>query len=146
MKNTLTITHEDRRRLGTVLQIAHSRGVHRREYVDALEAELELAQWSGSEEIPGNVVTMESTVQLRDLATGKSETDRLVYPDQADLGDGRISVLNPVGTAILGRREGDVVDVVGPSGRRRMRVEQVVRPPTRAKDRGCLAHSVYSGT
>jgi regulator of nucleoside diphosphate kinase len=126
--------------------MAQSRGVHRREYVDALEAELERAQWADSTDIPGNVVTMESTVQLRDLSTGKSETDRLVYPDQADLADGQISVLNPIGTAILGRREGDVVDVVGPSGRRRMRVEQVVRPPTRAKDRGCRAHPMYSHT
>jgi regulator of nucleoside diphosphate kinase len=134
MTHAITITNEDRRRLGTMLQAAHSHGVERREYLHALETELERAHAADPAEVPDDVVTMNSTVELRDLDTGEVETCTIVYPERADDALDRISVLAPIGTAILGCRIGDVVRVRVPSGRRRIRIEEIHFQPERAGD------------
>jgi regulator of nucleoside diphosphate kinase len=75
---------------------------------------------------------MNSTVRLRDLDTGEEETYTLVYPAQANVEENRISVLAPVGTAIIGYRVGDAVTWRVPGGRVRLRVEEVLYQPERA--------------
>ncbi len=80
-------------------------------------------------EIPADVVTMDSVVRLTDLEAGTRGTYTLVYPGRADFRAGRLSVLAPVGTALLGRREGDVVEGAGPAGPRRFRIDAVVYQP-----------------
>jgi regulator of nucleoside diphosphate kinase len=129
----ITITHEDRRRLGTMLQYAQARGTRRRSHLHALEAELERAHAADEANVPADVVTMNSTVQLRDLDTGEVETYTLVYPEFADVGQNRMSVLAPVGTAILGCRVGDVVHVTAPAGRRRLRLQEILFQPERGE-------------
>ena len=76
---------------------------------------------------------MNSTVRLRDLETGEEETYTLVYPDEADIGENKLSVLAPVGTALLGYRAGDVVEWPVPAGVRRFRIEEVVSQPRGAR-------------
>ena len=88
--------------------------------------------WSRGPQLPPDVVTMGSTVRLRDLETGEEETYTLVYPDEADIEANRLSVLAPVGTALLGYRAGDVVEWPVPAGVRRFRIEEVVSRPRRA--------------
>jgi regulator of nucleoside diphosphate kinase len=100
-------------------------------HLTELIAELERAEVVLSDEIPDNVVTMNSTVVLRDLDTGESETYTLVYPNHANIARNRLSVLAPVGTAILGYQVGDVVRWRVPAGVRRLRVEEVVFQPER---------------
>jgi regulator of nucleoside diphosphate kinase len=75
---------------------------------------------------------MNSKVRLRDLDTGEKETYTLVYPHEADASAGRISVLAPVGTAIVGNRVGDVIEWPVPAGLRRLKVEAVLDQPERA--------------
>lgn len=96
-----------------------------------LIAELERAEVVLSDEIPDDVVTMNSTVVLRDLDTGETETYTLVYPNHANIARNRLSVLAPVGTAILGYQVGDVVRWRVPAGVRRLRVEEVLFQPER---------------
>jgi len=134
MTHTITITHEDRRRLGSMLHSAQTHRIERHEYLHALEAELERAQGVDSAEIPHDVVTMNSTVELRDLDTGDIETYTVVYPERADVALGRISVLAPIGTAILGSRIGDIVEVRVPAGWCRIRVEEILYQPERSGD------------
>ncbi len=62
------------------------------------------------------VVTMGSEVEFRDDATGRSRTVNLVYPDQADLDDGRLSVLSPVGAALIGLSVGQSIEWQTPAG------------------------------
>lgn len=80
------------------------------------------------------MVTMNTTVVLRDVDTRERETYTLVYPEQADISLDRVSVLAPIGTAVLGRRVGDVVEAKVPSGRRRIRVESIRRQQSRSRD------------
>jgi regulator of nucleoside diphosphate kinase len=101
-------------------------------HLDALEAGLELAQVLDSEEIPEDVVTMNSTVEICDLDSGEAETYTVLYPQDADIATDRISVLAPVGRALLGKRVGDVIRVTVPSGQRRIRIEAIRFQPERA--------------
>ncbi len=133
------ITDNDRRRLGTMLQDPRLRRTEQREYLHALEAELEHAYGVDSTELPHNIVTMNSTMELRDLESGETETYTLVYPERANVAANWISVLAPIGIAILGCRVGDVVKVRTPSGVRRVRVEDIHFQPERAGQ-----HHLYS--
>ncbi|MBP8304316.1 MAG: GreA/GreB family elongation factor [Phycisphaerae bacterium] len=94
----------------------------------ALEQELERAEILIPAEISPDVVTMDSVVRVADLDTRESLQLQVVHPSQASLDRGRVSVLAPVGTALLGCRAGDTVNWPVPSGMRRLRIERVVSP------------------
>ena len=81
--------------------------------------------------MPADVVTMNSTVQLRDLHTNEVDTYTLVYPDCADIANHRLSVLAPIGTAILGYRVGDIIRWQVPAGWRKLKVERIIFQPER---------------
>lgn len=69
--------------------------------------------------IPAEVVTMHSTVTYRDEASGVERTVQLVYPVDADITAGRISILTPIGVGLLGLREGASIPWPDRSGRKR---------------------------
>lgn len=75
--------------------------------------------------VPTDIVTMHARVRVRDLEKGTTATYTLVFPHQADLGRGRLSVLAPLGTALLGFRQGDEVVWKMPGGTRRLHIERV---------------------
>lgn len=93
-----------------------------------LEAELDRATIVDPESLPPDVVAMDSTVTLVDIESGQREVFQLVVPSQADISQGRISVLAPLGTALLGYRVGDEVTWRMPRGVRRVRIEAVKQP------------------
>ena len=126
------ITDHDRSRLGTMLERAHHRGLAQPKNLHALEAGLEQARWIEATKVPEDVVTMNSIVELFDLATQDEETYTLVYPERASVLEGRLSVLAPLGAAILGARLGDEVTVPTPSGSRRVRITRIHFQPERA--------------
>ena len=94
------------------------------EYLDDLKAELRRAKIVPPEKAPRNVVTMNSSVALRDVSSRELETYTLVFPEDADIAQGRLSVLAPVGTAILGQRIGDELKWRVPEGWRRFKIER----------------------
>jgi regulator of nucleoside diphosphate kinase len=77
--------------------------------------------------IPTGVVTMDSRVEFEDLATGEIEDYVITFPDRADVAQKRISILAPIGTALIGCREGDLVSWATPGGLRRLRVRRVLQ-------------------
>ena len=91
-----------------------------------LEFELERAVVLDAIEMPSNVVTMNSRVRVLDLDSGERHEFVLVYPKESDVSASRVSVLAPMGTAVLGYREGDEVEWIMPSGLRRLRIERVM--------------------
>jgi regulator of nucleoside diphosphate kinase len=94
-----------------------------------LQTELGRAQVVSQHDVPSDVVTMNSTLTLRDLRTNEVETYTLVFPDRADIANYKLSVLAPIGTAILGARAGDEIRWRAPHGWRHLRVEQVIYQP-----------------
>ena len=130
---TIYVTKIDRERLGKLIEIARERnGEVNREYLNRLEEELERAETVEPQEVSPDVITMRSRVRLKDLRTGEEVVYSLVFPTEANLSEGKISVLAPVGTAMLGYRRGDVIEWVVPSGLRRLRVQEVIYQPESA--------------
>jgi regulator of nucleoside diphosphate kinase len=102
------------------------------EHVDRLAEELDRARIVSPEEIPPDVVTMNSRIQLRDLDTNDSMEFVLVFPTEANVDEHRISVLAPLGTAVLGYRAGSVIEWQVPARTRRLRIERVLYQPEAA--------------
>lgn len=105
-----------------------------KEYINSLEAELERAQVVLPQEVPADVVTMNSRLVIEDLETGDEMTFTLVFPETADLARERVSVLAPLGTAVLGYRVGDTFEWKVPAGVVQYRVKQILYQPEAAGD------------
>lgn len=135
MARQIFITEKDRERLQKLINEAkefHHSGSEA--YLKNLEQELSRAKLIASEKIPHNVVTMNSKVLLKDLDTGEKMVYTLVYPAEANLMEDKISVLAPVGTAIIGLREKDAIDWKIPDGLVRLEVEKILYQPEAAGD------------
>lgn len=130
----LYITEFDKSRLEELIAVAGEFGGHDREDLESLAGELEEAEVVSPRNVPADVVTMNSKVVLCDLDTSEEMIYRLVFPRDANIDAGAISVLAPVGTAILGYAKGDVVEWPVPSGVRRIRIEDVLYQPEAAGD------------
>jgi regulator of nucleoside diphosphate kinase len=130
---SIVLTDADHRRLAALLESEFAAAMESADYLSDLRTELERAQVVAPENMPHDVVTMDSTVRLYDLDAQEPETYTLVYPHQANIASGRLSVLAPIGTAILGQRIGDIVRWRTPGGVRRLRVDDVIYQPERER-------------
>ena len=108
----ITITRLDLQRLERLLDSLEDFGPG----ADALEKELARAQVVGHDEVPSGVVTMNSRVHCREESSGKDYHLTLVYPQDAG-GEGKVSILAPVGSALLGLSVGQHIDWPVPSGK-----------------------------
>lgn len=133
-ERAIQITEVDRKRLIDLIVDAQSGGYRGSVYLENLRGELERARVIAPQEIPGDVITMNSTVTLIDQDTGEEETYTLVYPENADAAQGKVSVLAPIGTAMLGYRVGDVFEWEVPAGKRRLKVEKILYQPEASGD------------
>jgi regulator of nucleoside diphosphate kinase len=133
-ERTIYITEFDMKRLREL--IAEAKRLDRRgnEYLDSLEAELSRGKVVAPTDVPPDVVTMNSRVGLVDLDTEEEMVYTLVFPHEADITQSKISVLAPIGTAILGYRVGDTLTWQVPDGMRRLRVKQILYQPEAAGD------------
>lgn len=93
-----------------------------------LREELDRAVVIDPAALPDDVVAMDSTVEFEDLATGEIEEYTLTYPDRADVDQKCISILAPIGTALLGYRVGDRVKWPTPGGIRELKIRRVTAP------------------
>ena len=131
---SIHITELDRQRLMDLIVEAQSGEYRGSIYLENLRGELDRAQIVPPQQIPGDVITMNSKVVVRDLDSGEDETYTLVYPEQANAAEGKISILAPIGTAMLGYRIGDVFEWEVPAGKRRLRIEKILYQPEAAGD------------
>jgi regulator of nucleoside diphosphate kinase len=101
--------------------------------IEALSDELERAELVAAERIAGNVVTMNSRVVFEDQQTAARREVWLVYPQDSDVEGGRISVLAPIGSALLGLAVGQTIDWPLPGGQaKRLRIVEIVYQPEQA--------------
>lgn len=85
---------------------------------EALAESLDAAKVVPAPELPSSVVSMNSIVEYVEVPGGTIREIILVHPSAADVGAGRVSVLSPVGRALLGRAVGTVCDVTVPGGQK----------------------------
>src|SRR5262245_32422402 len=130
----ISVSDVDVYRLRGLLGAARTAAPLDQAHLDELRRELERAIVMPVGEIPRGVVSMGSKVQVRDLGNGRIAGWQLVYPREADPAAHRISVLAPLGTALLGNSEGDTVEWQMPGGTRCFRIERVMQVPRPAPD------------
>jgi regulator of nucleoside diphosphate kinase len=134
-QTTIYVTKTDRERLSNMIELA--RDQHDRanlHYVGKLEKELKYADVVAPEEIPPDVVTMRSRIKLKDLDTDEEKVYSIVFPSEANFDEGKISILAPLATALLGYKQGDTVEFEAPARLRRLQVLEILYQPESSGD------------
>ncbi len=131
---TIHVTAQDLVRLRQIIEFMRPQSPRDSENIRRLRQALEIAEVKDPADIPRDVVTMNSRVTVRDMDTGERSVYTLVYPEKADYREGRISVLAPIGSAMLGYRAGDVVEWEVPKGIKRISIEEIHYQPEASGD------------
>jgi regulator of nucleoside diphosphate kinase len=125
----LTITQLDFLRLSQLISSMRERKSADMGYLKYLETELQKAKLIDSSCITPEFVTMNSIIEVTFLGINKIMQLQLVYPRKADFSKGLISILSPLGCALLGYKAGDIVSFMAPKGEQKVRIERVIFQP-----------------
>lgn len=134
MAKKITLTKADHDRLTALVSVDLNPQDPDAAAIHELRMELERAEIVASENVPADIVTMNSRVRIQDIDTGEEKEYTLVYPLAADFSQGKISVMVPLGTALIGFRKGDVVEWKVPGGIRKFKIKKIVYQPEAAGD------------
>jgi regulator of nucleoside diphosphate kinase len=129
VSRAIFITRTDQERLEKLIQTEEEFAPGSKTHLEELKSELKRAVIIEPQDIPSDVITMRSQVLLKDLSSGEEMICTLVYPDEADMLERKISVLAPIGMAILGYRESDKVEWEIPGGIALLTVEKILFQP-----------------
>ena len=121
-ENDIIVTASDHAELSSVIAFTGKVSLRVKWELRLLENELKRARIVAPEEVPPDVITMNTRAELLDLETGERMEFTLVLPADTNINNGKISVLAPLGTAMLGYRVGDEFDWHVPHGLRRLKV------------------------
>jgi regulator of nucleoside diphosphate kinase len=129
----IIITEQDFDRLQALLDSPRFRATQS-SLLMALSDELNRGTVVAANAVPRGVVTMHSKVRVRDTRSSECDTYTLVYPDEADINENKLSVLAPLGMALLGTRVGQIVKFDAPAGPRRLKIEKILYQPESSGD------------
>ena len=132
MERDLHINELDHKRLMRLIEDALNGVTEQSNSLRSLQVELARANVVNAEELPRDVVTMRSRVLI--MLEDEEKEITLVYPNEANRSTGKISILSPIGTAIIGYREGDVINWLTPGGLKRIRIKKVLYQPEASGD------------
>jgi len=130
-QQTIQVTDIDSRRLQGFLKGSKLAATRDSSSVDWLERHLDDAEVTPASHIGPDVVTMNSQVLVSDVDSGETFEFEVVFPHIADAASGKISVLAPLGMAVLGRRVGEKFEWEFPVGVRWLRLDRVLYQPER---------------
>ncbi len=135
------LSHEDHAKLRLLLAAsAPAPGSSR---LHSLRQELDRAIVVDAALIPTDVVTLESRVEYEDLESGEVAEYLITLPERANVDEHRISILAPIGTALIGYRAGDTVRWITPGGTRALKIRRVLRGQA---DDGAMVSLAPAGT
>jgi len=129
MAKKIVITQNDSEKLRKFIKAARQGASANAAHIQRLVEEIESAEIVDREQIGADVITMNTEAVVKDVKTGETETYKVVFPEYADIDTGKVSVLSPLGCALLGYRINDEIEVDAPGGKRIVRVEKVVYQP-----------------
>lgn len=122
----ITLSRDDYERLSALVKSAM---ISAPDVAEILAGEIARAHVLAAGRCPQDVVSMNSEVAFRDEKTGRIQTMRLVYPPESDVSKGRLSVLTPVGAALIGVRVGESISWETPAGEVRTLTVLSVKDP-----------------
>ncbi|MGH7205682.1 MAG: nucleoside diphosphate kinase regulator [Nitrospiraceae bacterium] len=134
MNRDIYITEFDLKRLMELVRVGISFKAKDNGYLESLEYELNRAHVVEPHAIPRDVVTMNSRVRVKNVESVEERVYTLAFPSDADIGQNKISVLAPIGTAMLGYRVGDMIEWPVPAGIKKLRIEEILYQPEAAGD------------
>ena len=134
IKNPIYVTTQDKQRLEDLLMEVEASDPRKHGDLKALTEELRRAVIVDPKDVSGDVITMNSHAEMRDLESGETVAFTLVFPTEANIDEEKISVLAPIGAGMLGYRVGDEFEWNVPGGLRRMKVTKVDYQPEAAGD------------
>ncbi len=132
-RRAVTISTFDYRRLQELLLVVKQFASPQPTFIRDLERELQRASVVPPEQIPPYVVTMNTHVKLIDPDTEKETLYTLVFPSDANLEEGKLSILSDLGVAILGYCVGDTIEWDFPEGRKHIRIDEIGFQPEATK-------------
>jgi regulator of nucleoside diphosphate kinase len=132
MEMRIVITDEDMKQLQLLLASLRKSWKDQR-HLDLLEQELDRAHIVAGDSIASDVVTMNSRVRVLDLTAAKQIGVQIVFPRHADVSKEMISIIAPIGMALLGCQVGDEVECATPGGSRKLRIEEIEYQPEAAR-------------
>lgn len=132
MSKNIFITDFDMKRFNWLISNSYRFSNIDNKYLLELKTELVQAVVVQPPDIPSDVVTMSSKVRIKYLDTDEEATFTLVFPFDADIKQGKLSILAPIGVAVIGSRIGDELEWEMPQGKRRIRVEEILYQPEAA--------------
>ncbi len=130
----IQITQGDMEKLRRLIEARRNTRALDRDNLAMLAQELERAEIVPPDNISMDAVTMHSRVLVRDLNSGIESSYTLVFPQDADIAQSKISTLVPIATVLLGYRGGDQIEWPSPGGRRRLKIVKVLYQPEAAGD------------
>jgi len=139
---SLIVTDADMDRLTRLVRALRFSLFRDQQQLDLLDRTLENAEVRPQGRVPSKVIRMNSSVRVHDFDSREKESYTLVFPEEANISRGLISVLAPLGIALLGRRQGDLVEAKVPGGFRKLKVERVRQEPDLTKKKPTEDHSV----
>jgi regulator of nucleoside diphosphate kinase len=134
MLNTIQVTTFDMNRLFAMIDQLRKSGFRETANLDQLEEELARSDEVPPDEVAADVVTMNSRVRLQKESTGQEIVCSLVFPAEADASANKISIVAPLGIAILGFRVGDTVAWPMPGGVQKYKIVEIAYQPEAAGD------------
>jgi regulator of nucleoside diphosphate kinase len=131
---SIFVTTKDAERLRKLIREAFYTDYRGSDYLKKLAEEMEKASVVKPDQIPADVITLNSTARLVDQETNEEMVYTLVFPEDADVSQGKISILAPIGTAMLGYKVGDTFEWDTPGGTRTLRVKEILYQPEASGD------------
>jgi regulator of nucleoside diphosphate kinase len=117
------LSHSDYKTIHTLLQNLPSN--LKGKEVSQLQLEIKKAEIIADRAISEDIIQLNSRFEVIELSSGKTMNFQLVLPHQADLKQNRISILSPLGVALIGFRQGMTVEWMLPGGLKKLQINRV---------------------
>ena len=131
-ERSIYITQFDMDRLMDLIEGVRAYAKKSNNNLDKLEQELLRGILVEPKDVPRDVITMNSTVRITDMDADEQMTYTLVFPSAANIAENKLSIFAHLGVALLGYRKGDIINWEVPSGRKKLRVDDVLYQPEAA--------------
>lgn len=129
MEGKIKITELDYVRLCNLISSTRDKKSIELKNIEVLGSEIKRARKVDSKKITPEFVTMNSIFEVTDLDTNKLMVLKLVYPNDADFKKGHVSVLSPLGSALLGYKSGDIISFEVPKGVKEIKINKILYQP-----------------
>lgn len=124
-KEKLILAKDDYEIIMAHLRQGLSKSTYEPQNADALKQEMKKAKVVANEKVPDNIVKLNSIVRIRETGSEKTRELQLVTPDKADIKENKISILSPIGTALIGFGEGKEIEWNVPGGKKTFQILEV---------------------